>query len=249
MGNIKFFILYHLLTENAELPLLRLISERSYDVIIDLGCGEGDYLLKVAQAGHSNQLVGIDISLKSLNLLKERAKKLRSIFPDLIVADASFLPLHDESCGLIIIIGVLHHIKGIRVINEIARVIKKNGLVFIEEVVLNNPIGFLVSKLTKIFPNNLLKRIPEKYFDPQIFLRTANWYKSFFLKVGFRAIQEERLWVFMFILGYASTMFPAISKLLPNRFLFALWDLEKFLVSGTPFKHMCKFIRLTLVKS
>jgi hypothetical protein len=57
MGNIKFSTLYHLLTKSAELPLLQLISECSFDVIIDLGYGEGDYLLKVAHVRRSNQLV------------------------------------------------------------------------------------------------------------------------------------------------------------------------------------------------
>ena len=97
--------------------------------ILEIGCGNGygGYLL--------NQLS--PKSYIGLDLMEEQIAIAQKNYPgtQFIVQDAADLGLFsDASKDMIIIFGVLHHIPEWRkVIDEIARVLKRNGDLFLEE--------------------------------------------------------------------------------------------------------------------
>lgn len=91
--------------------------------ILEIGAGISLFAGKLAE---KNRLILTDINETLLNQNPESC--------DLVVADAENLPFPDKSFDFIYLVGILHHLpdqkKGMQ---EIKRVLKKNGKVFISE--------------------------------------------------------------------------------------------------------------------
>jgi ubiquinone/menaquinone biosynthesis C-methylase UbiE len=113
-----------------ELPLFQHLGldVKNKDVL-EIGCGNGygGYLLNQLKPG---SYIGLDV-------MEEQIEIARAHFPNykFIVQDASDLSqFADASKDIIIIFGVLHHIPEWRkTIDEIARVLKPDGSLFLEE--------------------------------------------------------------------------------------------------------------------
>jgi 3' terminal RNA ribose 2'-O-methyltransferase Hen1 len=60
---------------DAVLSSLRATGART---VLDLGCGQGDLLIRLAREAHIERIVGIDLSLESLDLLRVRLGDLPS---------------------------------------------------------------------------------------------------------------------------------------------------------------------------
>ena len=94
-------------TKESRLRKLNLIPLNS-QLVLDAGCGPGTYGLVIAKQG--NVVVGIDISLESLKLAKERAKSKGlelSFMP--ILADLDKLPIQECIFDVCFIGWALHH--------------------------------------------------------------------------------------------------------------------------------------------
>lgn len=105
--------------------------------ILDVGCGYGRTLNELYQAGYEN-LIGVDSSEKML----ERGKRE---FPYLdFVKNDTDLPFEDDSFDAVILFGVLTAIvdNGAQtaIITEIARVLKPNGIIYINDFLINDDI-------------------------------------------------------------------------------------------------------------
>ncbi|MGN6710912.1 class I SAM-dependent methyltransferase [Anaerocolumna jejuensis] len=104
-------------------------------VILDVGCGYGRTLNELYQSGYTN-LIGIDFS-------EGMIKRGRLQFPylDLRVKEKEQIDLPDESVDAVIILAVLTCIKTNEeqqaFINEIRRVLKPNGILYINDFLLN----------------------------------------------------------------------------------------------------------------
>lgn len=95
--------------------------------ILDVGCGNG---IMNGWLAKSNYVAGVDISLPSLKLSQEK-----DIFP--ILADASALPVENESVDIVLCIEMLQHIRNeTDFVNELCRKVKKTGKLIIST--LNN---------------------------------------------------------------------------------------------------------------
>ncbi|MEE9361264.1 MAG: class I SAM-dependent methyltransferase [Cellulophaga sp.] len=115
--------------------------------LLVLGCGEVDitkyFLDKI------NQVIGIDISPKSIEKVNKIIKK-----KDLdekvkvFVMDAHNLKFDNESFNAIIGHGILHHLIIEKAIYEIHRVLKKNGKILFQEPLGLNPIINIFRKKT-----------------------------------------------------------------------------------------------------
>ena len=99
-------------------------------IVADIGCGNGRHLIPCAK--HCKKVIGIDLSKELLDIVKEKLdfEKIKNV--TLFHADATNIPVGDESVDAVLYIAALHNIKGrnnrIKSLKEIKRILKKNGV-------------------------------------------------------------------------------------------------------------------------
>ena len=154
--------------------------------LIDLGCGSGNLIVKIAQSFSHLDLFGMDISSEILNLSKMRAEK--NGFSDKIEfkeGSVENLPFPGDHADFIVSTFSLHHWSNPeKAIQEIYRVLKKEGkalifdfrrdarkffyglLTFATKVVVpkplkgvNEPLGSIKSSYTLIELKEMLSKI------------------------------------------------------------------------------------------
>lgn len=147
----------------------RIISElKKYTVnglLVDIGCGSGNLIVKIAQKFKTIELIGIDISDKILELAKQRAIKdelnERIKFE---IGSVENLPLTDNSVDFIISSLSLHHwINPKLAFEELFRILKVNGSLLLFDFRRNSRKFFygLLKFATKIVVPKALKEINE----------------------------------------------------------------------------------------
>jgi len=107
--------------------------------ILDAGCGEGILVDKYKEKGYN--IKGIDLNYSSKNIIKGDIKKM---------------PFKDNEFDLILCLDVLEHIninEHEKIINELNRVIKKNGIIIFG---LPN-LAHFASRLSFLFTGKLLR--------------------------------------------------------------------------------------------
>ncbi|RLI24879.1 hypothetical protein DRO57_05535 [Candidatus Bathyarchaeota archaeon] len=104
-------------------------------LIVEVGCGTGKLLLKIAETLKPMSVMGIDISRAMIELSKRNLSRSRSRgLVDLILADAHNMPIRNQCVDLILSTGTLHHIRQPkRFFDECARVLKEDGEAWIYE--------------------------------------------------------------------------------------------------------------------
>ncbi|MBU3126974.1 MULTISPECIES: class I SAM-dependent methyltransferase [Clostridium] len=106
-------------------------------VVADLGCGTG--FLSLALALEASIVFSID---QSVNMLREskklmETKKFNNVYP--IKSSIDNLVLFDESVDVVFINMALHHVKDAKkAIEEMYRIIKKDGTLIISDVLEHN---------------------------------------------------------------------------------------------------------------
>lgn len=83
---------------------LGLVPLDGTELVVDVGCGDGQYLGELARRGHRGHLIGIDVSAGMLARVPRRAGRL--------VADAQALPLAGVVADLTLAMHMLYHVPG-----------------------------------------------------------------------------------------------------------------------------------------
>lgn len=99
--------------------------------VLDVGCGCGRHLLPLSS---SYSTTGIDISFTALTRAKDYLEK-QNRKADYATASLTHLPLKGETFDAVICLGVLQHLTEpgrYTAVSEIKRILKSNGLVFLE---------------------------------------------------------------------------------------------------------------------
>jgi ubiquinone/menaquinone biosynthesis C-methylase UbiE len=101
--------------------------------ILDVGCGTGLCAIQIAR-NDRYEVAGIDNSAEMIKMCEKNAKK-EGVTADFRVATASQLPFEDGEFDMIISNGSLHHWeKPVEVFNEMYRVLKPGGSVFVNDL-------------------------------------------------------------------------------------------------------------------
>ena len=93
--------------------------------VLDLGCGGGTYTAIIDK--YSARVLGFDISRVMLSYAKNKHPSL-----DLALADAYHIPLKTESMDTIVCIGLFEYIERTTVLEEINRVLNRDGICIIQ---------------------------------------------------------------------------------------------------------------------
>lgn len=104
-------------------PIVERFLGEKLGVTLDIGCGQGMFALYYLP-NHSKEVYGIDINDEALKYL-QKYKKQNTFF---IHGSAEKLPFPNETFDTVLCTEVLEHLKNDKkAINEIKRVLKKNG--------------------------------------------------------------------------------------------------------------------------
>ncbi len=115
--------------------------------ILDYCCGNGDFTLRLAEAGA--YAYGIDISPVSIrNAVIEASRRGISDRAKFFVMDAEATAFADDCFDLAVVNGVLHHLNLEKAYRELARILKPEGEVICTEALKHNVFFHLYRKMT-----------------------------------------------------------------------------------------------------
>ncbi len=109
----------------------RMLPERRYDRVLEIGCGTGFFLLNLWQAGYVGEPHACDISTGMLAACAESARQIGCDI-GLRAADAERLPYGDGTFDLVVGHAVLHHLPDpSAAMREAHRVLRGGGALLI----------------------------------------------------------------------------------------------------------------------
>lgn len=98
-------------------------------IVLDIACGNGRHLIPCAKK--CKKVIGLDISIKMLEIVKEKTIKENISNICLIHSTAENIPIKDSSIDSILYVAALHNIYGkknrIRSLKEVRRILKKDS--------------------------------------------------------------------------------------------------------------------------
>ena len=121
--------------ERAVQDLVRLMPPRQggYDVVVDVGCGSGYSLPKLAQRFAPRELVGVDIDAEMLGVAQGELRKA-GVAARLLHASSTRMPLPDASADILFCHQTFHHlVEQEAALAEFLRVLKPGGLLLFAE--------------------------------------------------------------------------------------------------------------------
>lgn len=108
---------------------------------LDIGCGQGMYARELAARGY--RMSGIEQSAGQLEQARKAATQ-DGLVLDLTEGSALSLPYQDESFDFAYLINVIHHVPGQeardRALQEVLRVLRRGGVLFLHEINTSNPL-------------------------------------------------------------------------------------------------------------
>jgi SAM-dependent methyltransferase len=140
--------------------------------VLDYGCGDGHFSLRLAMRGAC--VAGVDISPKLIERARAAASKaeLNGSSPQFIVGDAHHTPFDDNSFDYVFGNGALHHLDLDRAYAEIARILKPGGKAFFMEPMYHHPLLWMLRRLT---PNTHTK--DEKPLSLEDMEKAKKWFR------------------------------------------------------------------------
>lgn len=123
--------------------------------ILDIGCGTGLITMEVAKKA---EVIGVDVSLKSLKLCMQHARE-ENASVQLLAAEASHLPFRPSVFDYIVITQTYEHLpQPDKVLGEVHRILGSNGYVY-----LTTPY-----KYSPIWITSIRKRLSKQWRDREL---------------------------------------------------------------------------------
>lgn len=108
------------------------VGIRQKQIVLDLGCGVGNYAIPAAGVvGRNGKVYAVDKNRESLDELMHRTKKrgLENV-EIVVVSEESDLPMQDESVDVVLLYDVIHLVNNRkRLLADVYRVLKPGALV------------------------------------------------------------------------------------------------------------------------
>ena len=118
------------------------------DNVLDLGCGPGGFLSLIAPL--CSKVLGADITPNFINECNAFIEKKQLMNASAILIGSGVLPFPDSSFDKILMVDTVHHLEDpAMTINEVSRVLKKDGLLLLFEPNKLNPLLCLMCCLDK----------------------------------------------------------------------------------------------------
>lgn len=103
-----------------------IVAKMGKGTILDLGSGTGYLAIGIARRTPASQICGIDLSRRMVKIARGHAKGVDNA--QFVFGNAARLPFRDNSIGLVVSTGALHHWRAPRpVLDECYRVLKTGG--------------------------------------------------------------------------------------------------------------------------
>jgi len=180
-GELDYYLDRYAPSKRRRLERLGLLSLKGR-LVLDGGCGPGTFGVILAE---TNQVVGIDISGRSVRSANKRARDARASFVAL-VGDLELLPFRSETFDICFCGWVLHHFPEVEpVIRELKRVLKPEGiLAFVEP---NE--GSIAMRVSRFFEDRFQKFVLASAIDtPSRNVHSAAYYAAVLRELGFRDV-------------------------------------------------------------
>lgn len=120
---------------HIELPLFRrMLARQSVSLegasVLDVGCGSGAGLEMLERAFAPKRIAGFDLMPEQVRLARQRAPRA-----ELEVGDVTAIPAEADAFDAAFVFAILHHVPAWRTgLREIARVLKRGGVLLVEEL-------------------------------------------------------------------------------------------------------------------
>ena len=119
----------------TELKLELIRSFYDHGRLLDLGCGSGDFLVRIAP--YAERVIGVDFSPELIAEAKIRSASHHNI--SCIVGNVRRLPLRSESISLIFSYSSLYYVPRVeQAVRECSRVLERNGVAILEFGILHS---------------------------------------------------------------------------------------------------------------
>ena len=185
--------------------------------VLDFGCGNGIHSVWLQEYG---EITGIDLSEKSLDIAKKRAKKTK-----FIKMDCEKLEFPDDSFDVVFDGGTFSSLNFDKSFKEMLRVLKKDGALIGIETLGHNPILNFKRKINKLFK------------------KRTEWAESHIFKMkDFEKMKEHFEYSeahFFHLVSWIA--FPFLSFKTGRSFLNFLQKLDETLISFFPFLKRYSF--------
>ncbi len=127
--------------ELETLAVMETLQPKSSEIILDVGCGTGNYAIKLAQRGCI--VVGIDISEEMLAIARKKCQEL-NLRIELLNANAESIPFADNYFDSVVSIATFEFIRNPqKALEEMFRVVKSNGKIVVGFINRESPWGEL----------------------------------------------------------------------------------------------------------
>lgn len=111
--------------EEYHIPEVVQFEKQRGKKVLEIGCGLGTDLLQFAR--HGANVTGVDLTPKSMELLKKRFK-INNLPGEFSVVNAEELPFEDNTFDYVYSHGVIHHSPNTeKIVENIHRILKPNG--------------------------------------------------------------------------------------------------------------------------
>lgn len=164
---------------------ISLTALKEKDYFLDIGCGTGWAVRHASKIIKENgKAFGIDLSPKMIEIAKSNSQNNQNVF--FFQANAENLPFEDNFFEFIICTNSFHHyFDTLKVLDEVFRVLKKEGEIYILDVTTD---GFLAKMLDKVFQKEEQEHV--KYYSTQEF-------KEFYAKANLNYIASKLILPFV----------------------------------------------------